>query len=303
MYPSTSVFNQYYFELLKKIRDKARRCKFESREARHILKGLKANYQSYDKTSDSHRTWFAEQVGQSDGITHLYIDVKLSDIASIFDKTVLAHFVEILKLFCSVTLSVEDVLNAVSALRNMNNKEAFEASIATIQTMTVAEHLRSIYEQHTNKNGEMDDALKRIEGTSLGKLAKEIMSEINMDEIQKSVEDGDILKSLSNPEGSLTKVLSTVSAKMISKMASGELKQESLLQDAMQLAADLGVGGGGAGGMGGMGDMAAMIQQLQKMGIGGIGGMGGRGGGGGKRPSARHVRRKTKQNKPKSGDQ
>lgn len=300
MFPSTHVFNQYYFELLKKLRDRARVKKYESRDARHILKAVKSNYQTYDKSSDEYRAWF-ESVNQGLGEGQeplIYKDVKHSDIITVFDAAALDHFVSILRLFMVSTISADDVATSVKALRALNNKADFDEAVSKVSDKSVIDSLNSIFEKHTtNKaaasSASMDDTMKRIEGTSLGKLAKEIMSEINMDELQKTVEDGDILKSLSNPEGSLTKVLSTVSAKMISKMAAGELQQESLLQDAMKLASELGVGGPGGSG-GGLGDISAMMKQMQKMGLGGMGG------GLGGRPKARHVKRKMKPNKPQA---
>jgi hypothetical protein len=318
MVVGTHIFNQYYFELLKKIRDKARSRKYDSREARHILKGVKANYLSYDKNSDEYRLWFISQTQTPEAQTtpasddpaaaaapvgreYLYQGVKCSDIRAIFDGSVLDHFIAILELFSRDDLSADDINNSVKALRSLNKKDEFAKAVEDIGSVPIRDILNGIMLKYTeNKGSEMDDALKRIENTSLGKLAKEIMGDINIDEIQKGVEDGDILKSLSNPEGPLTKVLSTVSTKMIAKLASGELQQEDLLKDAMKLAGDLGMAGGAggaAGGMGGLGDIGAMIQQMQKMGLGGgLGGLGG--GGGGKKPSARHIRRKMKEKKP-----
>jgi hypothetical protein len=94
------------------------------------------------------------------------------------------------------------------------------------------------------------------------------MSEINIDEIQSSLkineeggDAGDILKSLANPESGITKLLSTVSQKMISKMASGEIRQESLLEDAMKFSSKL----GSSGLMPGLGNMGSMLNMMQKM--------------------------------------
>ena len=304
MISTTYVFNQYYFEFLKKIRDKARSRKYDSREARHILKGVKKHYQSYDKSSDEYREWFAaanqDPCGEA-GAPVLYKEIEYTDIAAILDAGVLDHFVTILKVLMVEKMSNADLEGIVKALRSLNKKEAFDAAVAAIEDADVREKMQGLYERFIkHKNNDMDDALKKIEGTSLGKLAKEIMQDINIEELQSTMEDGDILKSLSNPEGSLTKVLSTVSAKMISKMASGEIKQESLLEDAMKLASELGMGaagaGGSGGGLGGLGNMGEMIKQMQKMGLGGMGGQGG--GRGPRAPKARHVRRKMKPKKP-----
>lgn len=274
MYPSTHVFNQYYFELLKKIRDKARSRKYDSREARHILKGMKAHYQSYDKTDDKYRAWFSETWTVSP--EHLYQDVSIADVRALMDKSLIDHFISILEIFMNSELSKAETDKAVQLLRVLNKKNEFDQILETVENQDLKDRLTYVFVKHSeSKASEMDDTLKRIEGTSLGKLAKDIMSEINVQELEKTMTDGDLLASLSNPDSGLTKVLSTVSAKMLAKMASGELKQETLLQDAMKLAGELGGGLGGAG----LGDMGDMLKKMQNMGLGPKGGGGHRGGG------------------------
>lgn len=321
MYPSTHVFNQYYFELLKKIRDKARKRKFDSREARHVLKGMKEHYQTYDKSDDKYRAWFEQEwntlhvctESSNDTVTdaepqppqhqppqpkYLYEGVRVSDVNSFFDKVVLEHFISILKIFMNKDMTEENTAAALKALHNLTKKPEFDEVVSTVTDEALRTQLNDIFTKHSEKKSvEMDDTLKRIENTSLGKLAKDIMSEINVQELENTMSNGDILSSLSNPDSSLTKVLSTVSAKMLSKMASGELQQETLLQDAMKLAGELGglggnKGGGGLGGLGGLGDMGEMIKQMQKMGMGGTQ----RGGAGTRRHKPRPYR---KPNKPK----
>lgn len=329
MYPSTHIFNQYYFDLLKKIRDKARSRKYDSREARHILKGMKAHYQSYDKSDDRYRAWFEAtwatttdeptEVPESGEVKQevkekepefLYEDVKLADVRAIYDRNIIEHFISILKIFMSKDLSNADTVSAVKALRLLKNnkKPEYDALADAVTDESVRAQLHAIFAKNAeHKALEADDALKRIENTSLGKLAKDIMAEVNVEEIQKSMESGDILSSLSNPDSGLTKVLSTVSAKMLAKLASGELQQETLLQDAMKLAGDLGMGGnkgggGGLGGLGGLADMGEMIKTMQSMGLGGgMPGMGGGRprGGAGKRPNVRPTGRKMKPRVPK----
>jgi hypothetical protein len=59
-------------------------------------------------------------------------------------------------------------------------------------------------------------------------------------EIHKSFSgDGNIFSALSNPDGGISKLLGTVSQKMMSKMASGEIKQENLLSDALKFSTQL----------------------------------------------------------------
>ena len=52
------VFNQYYFDLLKKIKDIARVKKTNHSGAKKIIDVLKENYSEYDKSSTSYFEWF-----------------------------------------------------------------------------------------------------------------------------------------------------------------------------------------------------------------------------------------------------
>jgi hypothetical protein len=108
--------------------------------------------------------------------------------------------------------------------------------------------------EHVKKDPLMDN-ISEIENTSLGKLAKEILEEVDVDELQNSIGNGDIMSALANPDGGFVKLLGTVSQKMISKMSTGEIKQENLLQDAMKLATQF----GGASGLGPLTDIASMF--------------------------------------------
>ena len=123
-----------------------------------------------------------------------------------------------------------------------------------------------------------------MEDTMLGKLAKEILEDVDIDKLQKSIGDnGDILKAIGDPNSGFSDLISNVSRKMATKISNGELKQENLLQDAMKFASIMpgmfgnqngGPGGpGGPSGMpgapgaaGGSGpDMAAMMKMMGAM--------------------------------------
>jgi len=120
--------------------------------------------------------------------------------------------------------------------------------------------------------------MKSIEDTSLGRLAKEILADVDIEKLQKSMgENGDVLKAIGDPNSGFSDLISNVSSKMASKMANGELKQENLLQDAMKFASLMpgmfgGAGaaaGGGAGAAGGrnqnMPDMSQMMNMMNMM--------------------------------------
>ena len=112
-----------------------------------------------------------------------------------------------------------------------------------------------------------------MEDTMLGKLAKEILEDVDIDKLQKSIGDnGDILKAIGDPNSGFSDLISNVSRKMATKISSGELKQENLLQDAMKFASVMpGMFGNqsaaGAPGAPGTGtpDMASMMKMMGAM--------------------------------------
>ena len=88
-----------------------------------------------------------------------------------------------------------------------------------------------------------------IEDTTLGKLAKEILEDIDVNKLQKSMsENGDVLKAIGDPESGFADIITNVSKKMATKISNGELKQENLIQDAMKFASIMpNIFGGAAG--------------------------------------------------------
>jgi hypothetical protein len=147
--------------------------------------------------------------------------------------------------------------------KELNEKLAALPEESGIKTPLV--RLYAVYESlsATPSNPFLDE----IEHTSLGKLAKEIMSEVNLDDLQPDMltSGGGLMDMLTGGgaggNGGLAKIISTVSQKMVSKMSSGELNQEDLLKDALGVAAKLPAmmpGGMGAD-LSKMGDMLSML--------------------------------------------
>jgi hypothetical protein len=217
---------------------------------------------------------------------------------AIRSKRSLLHYFVLLSLFCHPDLDNDTVSKYVSVLKNIDNDEQFSKMIDATEDAHVKvylgflKHLQTTQVGRKSKTepnmsgsgsgfGAMDDSMRELESTTLGKLAKEIMNEVDVSELQKSIQDeGDILKSLANPEGGFAKLLGTVSQKMIGKLASGEIKQETLLQDALQFSGKLkGMLPKEAQGLGDLGDMMSKMNDLAGM-MGGMG-MGGGGNGGG----------------------
>ena len=279
------VFNQYYIDLLKKAKAAAKDKKDMSKSARDILRAIKKYYSSMDKLSseyvqflEAQQFWSAYTPEFTDAFLEkqLYEEITVKQLQNVVDKRLLAHFLCLMDIY-TVSTNVEETSAIVGQL---SNPKEFEEKVAALSDETLQTKLRYLSELHKKQTqSKLDESLKEIENTSLGNLAKEIMKDINVEELQKSFSDpnANILGSLQDPSSGLGKMIGTVSQSMISKLASGEINQETLLQDAMSLATKLpgmlpGGMGGAASGLGGLG---AMLQQFQNMGMGGGGGGGG----------------------------
>ena len=298
---SLYVFNQYYFDLLKKVKDYSRSNK-EKVEAQNIRKSIKENYSSYDKTAAEYRDFFVKYTetarnlwetseivdikGAKEwlaidkiGSSFVYENISLLDVdSSIRSKKTFFYYFTLLCIFVK-ELTQEEVSNIVGLLKNIKNVDEFEKSIENIEDVLLKRHLTFLLYLQKNSTGGtstehltesregINDTMHQLETTSLGKLAKEIMGDIDINEVQNTLSGGgNILESLTNPEGGLSKLLGTVSQKMISKMTSGEIKQETLLQDALKFSSQLqnmipkGANGGGGGGA--FGDIASMMSKV-----------------------------------------
>jgi hypothetical protein len=141
--------------------------------------------------------------------------------------------------------------------------------------------------------------LGEIEHTSIGKLAKEIVDEVNLDEIKSELGNNpmDMMSALTNNNG-IGKIVASVGNKIQNKLMSGEINQEMLLQDALSLATKLPammggmMPGGGASGSQGLGDLSGMMSMIQQM-------ASNFGGGGGNDSARRRARLRSKLDKRK----
>lgn len=290
---TTHVFNQYYFDFLKKLKDIAKSKKDEDVNARILRKSIKKHYSSYDRLSDEYRTkfnaYFAEwkeyqptDEWMNSEHTHsavVYEGVSIQNLVNLTkDQHTVGYFVTMLVLFAK-NLTEEEVSAILKFLRD---KDATEYTHEDGMVHSLVVRLKAVANMRGDKTknaASESEAFKAMENTSLGKLAKEILEEVNIAEIQDSLGDGDILKSLANPNSGITKLLGTVSQKMLSKMANGEIKHEALLQDAMKLASnipgmqDLGAIGNimknfTGGGEGGMPDLGGLGDLMKSFGLG-----------------------------------
>lgn len=284
------VFNQYYWDLLKKVKDLAKdlRHQTNNHSAKTALRSIKRFYLSFDKQSDEHVEWYKSHVQEildamiDSGVeleewvpgphlaeAALYKGITLGNVTDMFrNKRVALYYLTLLSVFALPSVS-DDPKQLAAVLEVLKKKQPwteddFSAHDFPDNIRTRLKLLESILAVPDAPPSKDQKFLQELESTSLGRLATEIMKEVDVEELSNTIgEDGDILKALGNPDGGMAKLLGSVSQKMISKLASGELKQETLMKDAMTLASKLPSMAGGTDP--GLGDMASLMENVGKM--------------------------------------
>ena len=295
------LFNRFYFDLLKKVKNQAKKQKATNRDARNILRAIKASYASYATGSAEYidaltssipsSFWEAYYACGEDTIDAFlsteeasaawaYREISVGMLAScVKDKFLLHHYLTIFAIFLQKDAANEDVERAMELLKNLKTND-IAAEIEPIANMDVKKWIVKLHAVYTHQITHVfQSQFSDMESTSIGKLAKEIMEEVDMSAIQNTVSgDGDIFKALSDPNSGIASLLGTVSQKMIGKLASGEIKQENLLEDAMKFATKLPgmIQGSGASGSGLGSELGKMASTVQSM-LGGLSQAGGNG--------------------------
>jgi hypothetical protein len=311
------IFNQYYIDLIKRIKTSAKNMRESDDSDDHAfgkstLKAIKDNYITLDKSSDEYiiyvktipedfwasyiniddidaaNDWFlADDVKD----VCIYKNISVSSIRKLVkDDYLCHHFFSVFYLFMN-ELSDDDVKLYLSVLQDTKNEVGTD-SITKEEHKKVIERLNELKAKKTNKTNDATGAanaagidMSQMEGTMLGKLAKEIMEDVDVEKLQKSIgENGDILKAIGDPDSGFSELISNVSRKMANKISTGELKQENLLQDAIKFASAMpgglfgganaaggaggasnGAKGGGSSGGGAQPDMASMMNMMSSM--------------------------------------
>ena len=308
------IFNQYYIDLIKRIKTSAKNMRESDDSDDHAfgkstLKAIKDNYITLDKSSDEYIIYVKSipedfwtsyiNIDDIDAVNDwfladdvkdicIYKNISVSSIRKLVkDDYLCHHFFSVFYLFMN-ELSDDDVKMYLSVLQDTKN----EVGVADITNEAHKKLVERLNELKTKKAKDASGAsgggsggvggidMSQMEGTMLGKLAKEIMEDVDVEKLQKSIgENGDILKAIGDPESGFSELISNVSRKMANKISTGELKQENLLQDAIKFASAMpgglfgGAGaGGGAGanqgtskGGGSQPDMSSMMNMMSSM--------------------------------------
>jgi hypothetical protein len=287
------VFNQYYIDFIKRLKKTSKVIKDEGTDnekyelAKDIMKSIKNNYVTLDKSSDEYvvfvnkldeNVWKTYLDMEEDKMNEwfdmenvkdveLYQNITISNIRKVMNDDYLCHhFISVFYLFKN-ELSEDVVKKYVSILQESFKEELYE-------DIENEEHKKLLLRLNEFKKKTIKDKsginMAGMEDTMLGKLAKEILDDVDVDKLQKSIGDkGDILKAIGDPDSGFGDLISNVSRKMATKISNGELKQENLLQDAMKFASTMpGLFGGanpGGGGNKQQKDMANMMNMMNNM--------------------------------------
>ncbi len=218
------VFNQYYIDFIKRLKKTSKVIKDEGTDnekyelAKDIMKSIKNNYVTLDKSSDEYvvfvnkldeNVWKTYLDMEEDKMNEwfdmenvkdveLYQNITISNIRKVMNDDYLCHhFISVFYLFKN-ELSEDVVKKYVSILQESFKEELYE-------DIENEEHKKLLLRLNEFKKKTIKDKsginMAGMEDTMLGKLAKEILDDVDVDKLQKSIGDkGDILKAIGDPD-------------------------------------------------------------------------------------------------------
>ena len=299
---ATYIFNQYYIDLLKKVKVIAKKHRLQSETAKKVLKAIKENYHTYDKTSSEYVELFKQNCNteywgeyvalekdkcdewlkdDTKNCVEIYKTVSLKDIVKLLrNNFIIHHYLSVLYIYTN-ELTEDEITDILKHLQSVTDEPEteLEVKVNNDSIKTVLKRLNDMKGDNVKSSMPNMDSLK---DTTIGKIAKEIIDGVDLSKIKQSITDeGDIFKAIAKPDSGFGELFSNVSQKMSSKISSGELSQEAIMNDAMKFASILpglfgGGGGNGGNNDGGMNMAMNMMNMMKMMNANGGGGGGGK---------------------------
>jgi hypothetical protein len=302
---TTYIFNQYYIDLLKKLKNIAKKHRLHSETAKRVLKTIKENYQTYDKTSNEYIDFFKEKTDnywndyiniekdkcdewlKDDNNTkmEIYKEITLKDIVKLLrNNFIIHHYIGVLYIYTN-ELNEDQITIILKELQKVTEEvdSETEINVDNENVKKVLSRLNELKKDNIKAGGE-DSTLPNMDSlkdTTIGKIAKEIIDDVDLTKLKQSITDeGDIFKAIAKPDSGFGELFTNVSQKMSNKISSGELSQEAIMKDAMKFMSILPGMFGGAGGNnddntgddGGMNMAMNMMNMMMKGGMGGAAG-------------------------------
>ena len=306
---STYIFNQYYIDLLKKLKNIAKKHKTKSETAKRVLKTIKDNYQTYDKTSAEYIDYFKEKCSSEFWASYvaleketcdewfkddtktsveIYKNISIKDVIKLLRNNFISHhYLSVLYIYTN-ELSEEQITLILKNLQSVSDEKEKETETEiNIENADIKKVLSRLNELKIDnfKSNSSFSGMDSLKDTTIGKIAKEIIDDVDLTKIKETIAtEGNIFSAISKPDSGFGELFTNVSQKMSNKISSGELSQEAIMKDAMKFASLLpGLFGGAANpddnsnSSSGF-DMSAMMNMMAMMnGGGGVGGGGGKG--------------------------
>ena len=299
---STYIFNQYYIDLLKKLKNISKKHKTKSETAKRILKTIKENYQTYDKTSEEYIEFFKEKCNSEFWTSYIALDketcdewlsddtkssveiyknITIKDVTKLLrNNFIVHHYLSVLYIYTN-ELNEEQITIILTNLQSVSPEQETELNIENEDIKKVLVRLNELKIDNIKSNPAIE-GMDSLKDTTIGKIAKEIIEDVDLTKIKESItNDGDIFKAIANPDSGFSELFTNVSQKMSNKISSGELSQEAIMKDAMKFASILpglfgGNGNDGSNNSGGfdMSSMMSMMSMMQNMNGGGAAGGG-----------------------------
>lgn len=291
MSSSVFIFNQYYIDLLKKIKVNSKELTLECNIARNILKAIKTNYSTLDKSSNEYVNYIKSNISEDVWKTfinleddkfkewidtnkdiNIFIDITLGDIYNILNDDYLClNYFSVFYIF-KEELESETIAELVKILKSITDALIDEETVEDENIRIILQRLKD-ERLKTMKDKPSGIDMKGLEDTNLGKLAKEILDDIDIPKLKKSIDNsGDVFKAIGDPDSGFGDVISNVSKKMANKISSGELNKDNMIQDAMKFASMMpglfnsgGSGGNNQNNGGGMPDLSSMSGMMNAM--------------------------------------
>jgi hypothetical protein len=302
---TTYIFNQYYIDLLKKLKNVAKKHRDRSETAKRVLKTIKNNYQTYDKTSNEYVDLFKEKTAScwedyinvekdkcndwlkddNNGKIEIYKDITIKDIVKLLRNDFITHHYLCVLYIYTNELTEEEITKILKVLQKVTEEveEETEIDVENENVKKVLQRLNELKKDNIKPDADNSGMpnMDSLKDTTIGKIAKEIIEDVDLTKLKQSIsEEGDIFKAIAKPDSGFGELFTNVSQKMSNKISSGELSQEAIMKDAMKFASMLpGLFGGGNGGDGegeGDGGMNMAMNMMNMMMKGGMGGGGGK---------------------------
>jgi hypothetical protein len=249
------AFNAFYLNFLTDIKGYSDAFKKE----------VKTNYKVFNKSSPEYIQAFADS-SETLMMRDWTLDTILDAISSDEDKNTINGYYFIFKALNSIhehdDAVLETVLDIIGTSKNKSStQETMYAKLDSVLDDDLKSVLKQLVDINISATPKTDDAnpFSMFDNTTIGDLAKEISSEIDISQL--NIQNPEQLLDFSNLGSSnniLGNIVSKVSNKIQNKISSGELNQQDLMSEAMSFLGAMGGAGGAGGGAGGAGGMSPM---------------------------------------------